>query len=74
MGYDKYRILKQGKDLWVVIEPKRQLTLHDDNNQLIHFSTKEAALKYCNDSGFEVAEEYSASMVERFNHVQSSKL
>ena len=45
MRYDKYRILKHGKDLWVIIEPSRQLTLYDENNKLLHFTTKESALK-----------------------------
>lgn len=55
---DKYRIIKQGKDLWVIIEPKRMLTLYDENNQLIHFKTKLEALQYCNEKGYEVSEEY----------------
>lgn len=55
---NKYRILKQGKDLWVIIEPKRSLTLHDENNQLIHFKTKLEALQYCNEKGYEVSGEY----------------
>lgn len=58
LDYDKYRILKQGKDLWVIIEPKRRLTLHDENNQLIHFKNKEDALKYCKENNYEVGEEY----------------
>ena len=58
MGYNKYRILKQGKDLWVIIEPKRQLALYDENNKLIHFKNKENALKYCADNKLEVGEEY----------------
>lgn len=55
---NKYRILKQGKDLWIIIEPKRMLTLYDENNQLIHFKTKNEALQYCNERGYEVSEEY----------------
>ena len=58
MRYDKYRILKQGKDLWVIIEPSRQLTLYNENNKLLHFTTKESALKYCADNNLEVGEEY----------------
>lgn len=58
MRYDKYRILKQGKDLWVIIEPSRQLMLYDENNKLLHFTTKESALKYCADNNLEVGEEY----------------
>lgn len=56
---NKYRILKQGKDLWIIIEPKRQLTLYDENNKLLHFTTKESALKYCADNNLEVGEEYA---------------
>ena len=55
---DKYRIIKQCKDLCIIIEPKRSLTLHDENNQLIHFKTKIDALQYCNEKGYEVSEEY----------------
>ena len=55
---NKYRVLKQGKDLWVIIEPTRLLTLHDENNKLIYFTTKAAALEYCDEHGFEVGEEY----------------
>ena len=58
LNYDKYRILKQGKDLWVIIEPTRQITLHDENNQLIQFKNKEDALKYCKENNYEVGEEY----------------
>lgn len=59
MSTDFYRIIKYGKDLWVIIEPKRQLTLHDENNQLIHFDTKDGAVKYCKDHNYEVGEEYA---------------
>lgn len=55
---NKYRILKQGKDLWVIIEPERMLTLYDDNNKLIHFKTKSEAIQYCNEKGYVVSEEY----------------
>ena len=55
---DKYRILKQGKDLWVIIEPKRMLTLHDESSKLIHFKTKKEAIEYCNEKGYEISEEY----------------
>lgn len=55
---DKYRIIKQGKDLWVIIEPKRMLTLYDESNQLIHFKTKEEAIQYCNEKDYKVSEEY----------------
>ena len=55
---DKYRILKQGKDLWVIIEPKRMLTLYNESNQLIHFKTKEEAIQYCNEKDYKVSEEY----------------
>ena len=55
---NKYRVLKQGKDLWVIIEPKRNFYLRDDNNQLLTFKTKSEALKYCEDSNLEVGEEY----------------
>lgn len=55
---DKYRIIKQGKDLWVIIEPKRMLTLYDENNKLLSFKTKEAALKYCEEKNYDVSEEY----------------
>jgi hypothetical protein len=55
---DKYRIIKQGKDLWVIIEPKRMLTLYDENNKLLSFKTKEAALKYCEEKNYGVSEDY----------------
>lgn len=55
---DKYRIIKQGKDLLVIIEPKRMLTLYDEDNKLVHFKNKYEAIQYCNEMGYEVSEEY----------------
>ena len=57
-SYDKYRILKQGKDLWVIVEPERNFYLRNENNQLMTFKTKQQALNYCNDNNLEVSEEY----------------
>ena len=54
----KYRIIKTGPQVWVIIEPTRLLTLYDDNNKLIHFPTKVDALNYCKENGYEVSEEY----------------
>lgn len=55
---NKYRIIKQGKDLWVIVEPKRMLALYDENNKLVHFKNKNEAIQYCNERGYEVSEEY----------------
>lgn len=54
----KYRIVKYGRWLWVIIEPTRQLFLRTENNKLITFKTKQQALKYCDDNNLEVSEEY----------------
>lgn len=53
-----YRIIKSGKDLWTIIEPTRMLTLYDEDNKLLGFKTKEAALKYCEEKNYYVGEEY----------------
>lgn len=55
---NKYRIIKQGKDLWVIVEPKRMLILYDESNKLVHFKNKYEAIQYCNERGYEVDEEY----------------
>ena len=55
---NKYRVLKQGPDLWFIIEPKRNFYLRNENNCLLTFKTKLEALKYCDEHGFEVGEEY----------------
>ena len=54
----KYRVLKQGKDLWVIVEPTRNFYLRNENNQLMTFKRKEDALNYCKDNNLEVGEEY----------------
>lgn len=54
----KHRILKQGKDLWVIVEPTRNFYLRDKSTQLLTFKTKLEALQYCNDNNLEVGEEY----------------
>lgn len=56
--YDKHRILKQGLDLWIIVEPTRNFYLRDESNQLLTFKTKLEALKYCDDNNLEVGEEY----------------
>lgn len=53
-----YKIIKSGPKVWVIIEPKRLLTLYDENNKLIHFETKAQALSYCKKNNLEVDEEY----------------
>ena len=53
-----YRIIKSGKDLWTIIEPIHLHTLYDENNRLLSFKTKEAALKYCEEKNYYVGEEY----------------
>ena len=56
--YDKYRVLKQGPDLWFIIEPTRNQYLRNQNSCLLTFKTKLEALKYCDDNNLEVGEEY----------------
>ena len=57
-NYGKHRLLKQGKDLWVIVEPIRNFYLRNENNYLLTFKTKVEALKYCDDNNLEVGEEY----------------
>ena len=51
MRYNKYRIVKYGKNLWNIIEPTRQLLLTDkENNTILKFESKEQALSYCKEN------------------------
>ena len=60
MRYNKYRIVKCGKNAWYIIEPTRQLLLtNKENNTLLKFENKEQALSYCKENNLEVSEEYA---------------
>ena len=55
---NKYRIVKYGRWLWVIIEPTRNIFLRSDNNKLLTFKRKADALNYCGDNNLELSEEY----------------
>ena len=55
---NKFKIVKYGRWLWVIIEPTRQLFMRTEDNKLLTFRTKLEALQYCNDNNLEVNEEY----------------
>lgn len=56
---DKYRIVKYGRWLWVIIEPNRKLFLRDSkNNKLLTFKKKDDAIKYCINNNLAIGEEY----------------
>ena len=60
MSFNKYRIIKYGKNLWNIIEPTRQLLLtNEENNAILNFESKEQALTYCKENNLEVSEEYA---------------
>ena len=59
MSFNKYRIIKYGKNAWYIIEPTRQLLLtNKENNDILKFENKEQALTYCKENNLEISEEY----------------
>lgn len=60
MSFNKYRVIKYGKNVWSIIEPTRQLLLRrKEDNDLLRFWSKEQALSYCKENNLEVSEEYA---------------
>ena len=54
-----YRILKYGKDLFLIIEPIRQSILRkEDGYNMLTFKSRQDALEYCKENNLEVGEEY----------------
>ena len=56
---DFYRIVRYGRWLWVIIEPKRGLFLRTEDNKLLTFKNKADALYYCEKMGYKVGDEYT---------------
>lgn len=54
-----HRILKYGKDLFLIIEPTRQSILRKkDGYNMLTFKSREDALEYCKENKLEVSPEY----------------
>lgn len=56
---DFYRVVRYGRWLWVIIEPKRGLFLRTEDNKLLTFKNKADALYHCEKMGYKVGDEYT---------------
>ena len=56
---DFYRVVKYGRWLWAIIEPKKGLFLRTEDNKLLTFKKKADALSYCEKMGYKVGDEYA---------------
>ena len=54
-----YRILKYGKDLFLIIEPTRHSIMRkEDGYNMLTFKSRQDALNYCKENKLEVSPEY----------------
>jgi len=54
-----YRILKYGKDLFLIIEPTRQSIIRkEDGYNMLTFKSRQDALEYCKENKLEVNHKY----------------